>query len=245
MPVELNIRVDAKEAVEMKPNAPPISVPDGVIERLPSYLECLIQVRQEGLRTISSQQIGRYVGVNPAEIRRDFTYFGTFGKKGVGYNIDYLITQIQGVLGFGEEHKIALVGAGNLGAAICDYDGLPRHGFPIVAVFDSDPQKIGKKLDRFIIRDVRALPKTIKRLGITVGVIAVPASAAQKVADMMVEGGVKVILSYAPTMIQLPDHVHLHITDPVKELLHTLYYLSRTGRTQTSSISEKERVLTT
>lgn len=245
MPVEFNNPVGAKEVVPMKPYTPSPSVPDGVIERLPSYLECLIQVRQEGLRTISSQQIGRYVGVNPAEIRRDFTYFGTFGKKGVGYNIDYLISKIQGVLGFGEEHKIALVGAGNLGRAICDYDGLSRHGFPIVAVFDADPQKVGKKLDKFIVRDVRALPKTMKRLGITVGVIAVPASAAQKVADMMVEGGVKVILSYAPVMIQVPEDVHLHITDPVKELLHTLYYLSRTGQTRSSSIMEEEKVFTT
>ncbi len=217
----------------MKGYTPSSCIPDGVIERLPSYLECLIQLRHQGLRTISSQQIGKYVGVNPAEIRRDFTYFGTFGKKGVGYNIEYLISKIQNILGFGEEHKIALVGAGNLGAAIIEYEALPKHGFPIVAVFDSDPNKIGKKLDKYIIRDVRTLAKTIKRLDISIGVIAVPSAGAQRVADLLVEGGVKVILSYAPVMLQIPSHIHLHVSDPVKELLHTLYYLSRIGKTKT------------
>lgn len=202
-------------------------VPDGVIERLPFYFDCLVQLRQQGMRTTSSQQIGKYVGINPAEIRRDFTYFGTFGKKGVGYNIDCLISKIQDILCFGQEHRIALVGAGNLGKAIAAYDGLAKHGFKVTAVFDSDPQKIGKKLDRYVVRDVRTLSKTVKRLGITIGIIAVPANAAQKVADLLCEGGVNVVLNYAPSMITVTPDVHIHTSDPVKELLYTLYYLSR------------------
>lgn len=208
-----------------------VRVPDGVIERLPFYFDCLVQLRQQGLRTTSSQQIGKYVGINPAEIRRDFTYFGTFGKKGVGYNIDCLIGKIQDILCFGQEHRIALVGAGNLGKAIASYDGLARHGFKVTAIFDSDPHKIGNKLDRYVIRDVRTLSKTVARLGITIGIIAVPANAAQKVADMLCDGGVNVILNYAPAMITCAPDIHVHRSDPVKELLYTLYYLSRADDT--------------
>lgn len=218
-------------------------VPDGVIERLPFYFDCLVQLRQQGLRTTSSQQIGKYVGINPAEIRRDFTYFGTFGKKGVGYNIDCLISKIQDILCFGQEHRIALVGAGNLGRAIASYDGLPKHGFKVTAVFDSDPLKIGKKLDRYVVRDVRTLTKTAKRLGISIGIIAVPANAAQKVADLLVEGGANVILNYASTIISVPSDIHVHTSDPVKELLYTLYYLSRADEAAKAlrpSVSEEE-----
>lgn len=201
-------------------------IPQGVIERLSTYLNCLIKFQQENLVTVSSEKLGASSGVNPAEVRRDFTYFGTFGKKGVGYEVGGLIQHIQRILGADEPHKLALVGAGNLGSAIAQYQGLPRHGFHIAAVFDADPKKIGSHVGHLEVFDVANLPQIIRGAGIDIGVVAVPSYAAQGVADMLVAGGISVILNYTPALIRVPKAVQLHNTDPVQQLLHTLYYLS-------------------
>jgi redox-sensing transcriptional repressor len=205
-------------------------IPQGVIERLSTYLNCLIKLQQNNVQTVSSAQLGASSGINPAEIRRDFTYFGTFGKKGVGYDVDTLISKIQKILGSDEPHKIALVGAGNLGTAIVKYEGLKQHGFHIAAVFDNDKKKIGKHIKNLEIFDVKNLPEIVRKANINIGIIAVPAPAAQKVADLMVEGGVSVILNYTPALITVPPNVQLHNTDPVRQLLHTLYYLSANNK---------------
>lgn len=205
-------------------------IPQGVIERLSTYLNCLIKLQQENVATVSSERLGASSGVNPAEVRRDFTYFGTFGKKGVGYDVDTLIRHIQRILGADEPHKIALAGAGNLGTAIAQYQGLPRHGFHIAAIFDSDPKKIGKSIGHFEIFDVARLPQIAKAANINIGIIAVPPHAAQSVADLMVEGGISVILNYTPALIRVGKGVQLHNTDPVQQLLHTLYYLSNNAK---------------
>jgi len=205
-------------------------IPEGVIERLSTYLNCLIKFQQNNIETVSSERLGVSSGVNPAEIRRDFTYFGTFGKKGVGYDVDTMIQHIQKILGSDEPHKIALIGAGNLGSAIASYEGLLQHGFHIAAIFDNDPSKIGKTIMHLEVFSVKDLPQIIRNANISIGIIAVPPAAAQQVADLLVEGNVSVILNYTPALISVPESVQLHNTDPVQQLLHTLYYLSANER---------------
>ncbi|MHB9003951.1 MAG: redox-sensing transcriptional repressor Rex [Coriobacteriia bacterium] len=201
-------------------------VPEGVIERLPAYLSVLIQLRQDGQATVSSATLGEMTDVNPAQIRRDLTHFGSFGKRGVGYQI-MLIDKIQRILGSDHTHRLVLVGAGNLGSAVASYNGLRARGFIVVAIFDNDPAKIGNRIGDIIVQDVSSMSKVVKDQQISIGVITVPPEAAQRVADGMCEAGIRVILNYTASMVRVPETVTLHNTDPVRELLHTLYYLSR------------------
>lgn len=202
-------------------------VPEGVIERLPAYLSVLIQLRQDGHRTVSSASLGALTDVNPAQIRRDLTHFGSFGKRGVGYEIVMLIDKIQHILGSDHTHRLVLVGAGNLGAAVASYTGLRARGFVVVAIFDNDPTKIGTRIGDIIVQDVALMARVIADQRISIGVITVPPGAAQRVADEMCAAGIRVILNYSASMVRVPECVTLHNTDPVRELLHTLYYLSR------------------
>jgi redox-sensing transcriptional repressor len=204
-------------------------IPEGVIERLPLYLNVLIQLRQEGRSTASSARLGELTGVNPAQIRRDLTHFGSFGRRGVGYDVVTLIDRIQRILGSDQTNRLVLVGAGNLGSAIASYDGLRKHGFIVSAVFDADPAKIGSRLGDMIVRDVAELERVVREQGIRIAVIAVPPDASQGVTDRLTAAGIRVILNYTPAIVRVPAGVTLHNTDPVQELLHTLYYLSRPG----------------
>jgi redox-sensing transcriptional repressor len=202
-------------------------IPEGVIERLPVYLNVLLQVRGNGEETVSSARLGELARVNPAQIRRDLTYFGSFGRRGIGYDVNTLADRIQRILGSDHVHRLVLIGAGNLGSAIAAYDGLSKHGFIVTAVFDNDPAKIGGRLGDVAVRDMRDLERTVKEQGISIGVVAVPPAAAQEVTDRLAAAGIRVILNYTPVVVQVPEGVTLHNTDPVQELLHTLYYLSR------------------
>lgn len=204
-----------------------LRVPEGVIERLPTYLNALIQLRQNGTNTVSSARLGELTDVNPAQIRRDLAHFGSFGKRGVGYDVVTLMNRIQHILGSDHTHRIVIVGAGNLGSAIAAYDGLRSRGFVVAAIFDSDPSKIGRRIGDIIVQDFGGLAATVRAQGIRIGVIAVPPECAQEVADAMSAAGIRIILNYASTMVHVDDGVTLHNTDPVRELLHTLYYLSR------------------
>lgn len=201
-------------------------IPEGVIERLPLYLNVLLQIREDGEETVSSARLGELARVNPAQIRRDLTHFGSFGRRGIGYDVDTLADRIQRILGSDHVHRLALVGAGNLGSAIAAYDGLSKHGFMVTAVFDNDPARVGGRLGDVIVRDMRELEQTVKEQGISIGVVAVPPAAAQEVTDRLATAGIRVILNYTPVVVQVPEGVTLHNTDPVQELLHTLYYLS-------------------
>jgi redox-sensing transcriptional repressor len=205
----------------------PVHIPVGVIERLPAYLNVLLQLAATGELTVSSARLGELARVNPAQIRRDLTHFGSFGRRGVGYDVQTLVERIQHILGSDHVHRLALVGAGNLGSAIARYSGLSKHGFIVSAVFDTDPDKIGGLIGDVPVLDMKDLERVIKRQGIAIGVIAVPPEAAQSVADRLSAAGVHVLLNYTPVMVQVPEGVTLHNTDPVQELLHTLYYLSR------------------
>lgn len=202
-------------------------IPEGVIERLPVYLGVLIQLRAEGCSTVSSARLGDLTGVNPAQIRRDLTHFGSFGRRGVGYDVVTLIDRIQRILGSDHAHRIVLVGAGRLGSAIAAYDGLRRHGFVVSAVFDADPGKVGTRIGDVVVQHVSELERTIGGQGLDIAVVAVSSAAAQEVCDRLALCGVKVILNYTTERVRVPDGVTLHNTDPVRELLHTLYYLSR------------------
>lgn len=209
-------------------NGPDVGrVPEGVIERLPTYLNALIQLRHDGASTVSSARLGDLTEINPAQIRRDLAHFGSFGKRGVGYDIVTLVDRVQHILGSDHTHRIVLVGAGNLGSAIASYDGLRQKGFVLAAIFDSDPRKIGTRIADIIVQDVATLESTVRSQDIRIGVIAVPPVAAQQIAERMCAAGIRVILNYTPTMVRVPEGVTLHNTDPVRELLHTLYYLSR------------------
>ena len=202
-------------------------VPEGVIERLPTYLNALIQLRQNGASTVSSARLGELTDVNPAQIRRDLAHFGSFGKRGVGYDVVSLMNRIQRILGSDHTHRIVIVGAGNLGSAIAAYDGLRSRGFVVAGIFDSDPVKVGQRIGDIIVQDVSGLAAMVSAQGIRIGVIAVPPEAAQDVADLLSAAGIRIILNYASTMVTVDSGVTLHNTDPVRELLHTLYYLSR------------------
>lgn len=202
-------------------------IPEGVIERLPLYLNVLIQLRHDGETTVSSARLGELTMVNPAQIRRDLTHFGSFGKRGVGYDIATLVERIQRILGADHVHRLALVGAGNLGSAIASYDGLRQHGFLVTAIFDSDPAKVGTMIGDIAVQPVTRLTSVLHAQDIRIGVVAVPPTAAQEVTDRLAAAGIRIILNYTPVIVRVPEGVTLHNTDPVHELLHTLYYLSR------------------
>lgn len=203
-------------------------IPQGVIERLPGYLNVLLHLRAQGRQTVSSARLSQLAEVNAAQIRRDLAYFGSFGKRGVGYDIATLVDRIQHILGSDHGHRIAILGAGNLGSAIANYDGLRSRGFVVAGIFDSDRRKVGQRIGDLIIRDVAELPRVVREQGIRFGIIAVPPDSAQQAADMLASAGVTVILNYSPSFVTVPEGVTIHNTDPVREMLHTLYYLSRT-----------------
>lgn len=202
-------------------------VPQGVVERLPSYLNVLMHLRDEGSETVSSAQLSELAEVNAAQIRRDLAYFGQFGKRGVGYEIALLIDRIQRILGSDHVQRLAIVGAGNLGSALAQYDGLRTRGFIVAGIFDSDSRKVGSRVGDLIVRDIDELERVVREQGIRFGVIAVPAEAAQGVAERLCRAGIQVVVNYSTAFVHVPEHVTLHNTDPVRELLHTLYYLSR------------------
>jgi redox-sensing transcriptional repressor len=202
-------------------------IPQGVIERLPRYLNALIHLRTEGTQTASSAKLSQMSEINAAQIRRDLAYFGQFGKRGVGYDINLLTDRIQRILGSDHVHRIAIVGAGNLGTAIARYDGLRARGFVVAALFDKDSRKVGQRYGDLIVRDMSELERVVDEQGIRFGVIAVPPESAQETADRLCVAGIRVILNYSTSFVAVPEGVTLHNTDPVRELLHTLYYLSR------------------
>jgi redox-sensing transcriptional repressor len=202
-------------------------VPQGVVERLPSYLNVLMHLREEGSQTVSSAQLSELADVNAAQIRRDLAYFGQFGKRGVGYDVGLLVDRIQRILGSDHVQRLAIVGAGNLGSAIAQYDGLRTRGFIVAGLFDQDPRKVVTRVGDLIVRDISELERAVREQSIRFGVIAVPPETAQEVADLLVAAGIQVVVNYSTAFVQVPDSVTLHNTDPVRELLHTLYYLSR------------------
>jgi redox-sensing transcriptional repressor len=196
----------------------------GIAARLSRYLQVLTQARKMGRETISSQELSEYTHINPTQIRRDLSGFGKFGKRGVGYNVESLVSEIRKILRTSGQHNIALFGAGNLGQAIASSDIFADHGFQIVAMFDVDPAVVGTQVGELAVRDFGELGSVVAEEEIVVGVLAVPAGAAQDVADRLVEAGVKIIFNYSEQLLQVPPEVTVHASSPAVDLLYALYF---------------------
>jgi redox-sensing transcriptional repressor len=196
----------------------------GVAARLSRYLQVLTQARKMGKETISSQELADYTHVNSTQIRRDLSGFGKFGKRGVGYNVESLVTQIRKILRTSGQHNIALFGAGHLGTAIATSDIFADHGFRVVAVFDADPQKVGASIGSLTVRPMSELRRVIEEDDIVVAVLAVPATAAQPLADDVADAGVKIIFNYSDALLQVPPEVTVHTSSPAVDLLYALYF---------------------
>lgn len=200
-------------------------IPDIVIGRLPLYLRALRRLQQEGAQVTSSHELGKRLEISSAQIRKDLSHFGGFGKQGTGYQIEFLIERLQAVLQVNQEWLVAVVGAGNLGSAISNYRGFQDRGFRIAHLFDISPKIVGQRIGAFVVRPASDMSATIQRDGIKIAMLAVPAEHAQLVAEQLVEAGVKAILNYAPISITLPERIQIQYIDPVTHLQRMTYYL--------------------
>ena len=196
----------------------------GVAARLSRYLQVLTQARKMGKARISSQEIAEYTNINATQIRRDLSAFGKFGKRGVGYNIESLLGEIRKILRTQGQHNIALIGAGRLGQAIASSAIFAEHGINIAAVFDTDPEKLGQPVGHVTVSEYGRLADLVREKNIIVGVLAVPAEAAQKAADDLVASGVKIIFNYSEALLETPADVTVHTSNPAVELLYALYF---------------------
>jgi len=200
-------------------------IPDIVIGRLPIYLRELTLLREEGYEVTSSHELGQRLGISSAQIRKDLSWFGPFGKQGTGYAIAYLQEQLKKILQLDREWQVALIGAGDLGRALARYGGFAHRGFRITRIFDNDPAKIGSYVGNIKVLSARVMKEEIERSGIQVVMVAVPASAAQQVTDVLIGAGVRAILNYAPIVLNVPEGVHVQHIDPAVHLQHMTYYL--------------------
>lgn len=200
-------------------------VPDIVVARLPLYLQMLKRLQKAGDFTTSSKDLGQLLGISAAQIRKDLSHFGEFGKQGTGYSISFLIESLEEILNVRKVWNMALIGVGFLGHAIANFQGFNHHGFQISCVFDSDPKKIGENVAGFEIQDISILEKIIRKHDIQVAMITVDTDHAQEVADRLVKAGIKSILNYAPVKLNVPAEVQIQYIDPIIELQHMTYYL--------------------
>lgn len=202
-------------------------IPDIVISRLPIYLRTLRLLKDQGVEVTSSQELGELLGLSSAQIRKDLSHFGEFGKQGTGYNVAYLCDQLEKILKVDSVWPVILVGAGYLGHALASYTGFEHRGFRIVAVFDNDPEKIGSTIGAITVQPVEELSATVKQHRCQIAIIAVPASAAQQVANQLIEAGIKSILCYAPITLTVPPHIRVEYIDPVIHFQHMTFYLEK------------------
>jgi redox-sensing transcriptional repressor len=195
-----------------------------VAARLSRYLQVLTQAKKMGKERISSQEMSDYTNINATQIRRDLSAFGKFGKRGVGYSVDGLLAEIRKILRTHGQHNIALVGAGRLGQAIASSPIFAEHGINIAAVFDKDPELVGRDIGSATVLDASMLSDIVREKSIVVGVIAVPADAAQQATDELVNADVKIIFNYSEALLDVPADVQVHTSNPAVELLHALYF---------------------
>lgn len=200
-------------------------VPDVVVRRLPLYLRCLTYMAERDQRVVSSQELGAWVGVSSAQIRKDLSYFGEFGRQGLGYEVVYLRDQLRGILQVDKEWPIVLVGAGALGHALANYRVFESWNYFLRAVLDNDPDKVGQPIGDLRVRPVEELAAAVRETGAEIAILAVPAEAAQRVAEEMVAAGIRAILNYAPMNLVLPPEIHVAYIDPVTNLQSITFYL--------------------
>jgi len=204
-----------------------MDIPEGVIDRLPKYARALGELEAEGRDVVSSQELGARLNITHAQIRKDLSYFGRFGKQGRGYNVQKLLDELRRIVGLNRQWKMALVGVGRLGRAILGYEGFSPQGFRFVAAFDSDPSIIGARINGLTIKPVDDLEKELRRAGVDIGIVATPARIAQTVIDALVRCKVRAILNYAPVVATVPDGVHVRHIDPVLALQAMTYHLKQ------------------
>ena len=205
----------------------PRDIPDATVSRLPVYRRALLDLASRGEITVSSADLADLAGVNAAKVRKDLSYIGTSGVRGVGYDVEYLLLQIGEALGLDVASPVVVVGLGHLGQALADYGGFSSRGFPIVALVDSDDDKIGSEIAGLPVQGPDVLPALVRDLGVCVGIIATPAEAAQRVADLLVDAGVRSILTFAPTVLNVPDSIPVRKVDLATELQILSYYEQR------------------
>jgi redox-sensing transcriptional repressor len=202
-------------------------IPEATVARLPVYLRCLLELSPTDVTTISSERLAERCGVNAAKVRKDLSHLGSYGTRGVGYDVEVLLAQISRELGLTQDWPVAIVGLGNLGHALANYRGFSARGFRIVALFDADPSRVGEKIDGTNVRHIDDLAAVAKETPIAIGVIAVPAASAQTVADRLVDAGVVSILNFAPTVLTVPERVTLRKVDLSIELQILSFYSQR------------------
>jgi redox-sensing transcriptional repressor len=200
-------------------------IPDIIIGRLPVYLRALQRMADNGIRTTSSQELGEHVGISAAQIRKDISQFGEFGKQGTGYSIAYLLDKLREILKVDRIWDVALIGAGDMGHALANYQGFQNRGFHIVSIFDNNKEKIGTKIGEFTVQDTDKMIESIKAANVKIAMLTVPAPAAQGVADKLVQAGVRAILNYAPISLNVPNNVKVQYIDPATHLQRMTYYL--------------------
>ncbi len=208
----------------------PPKIPEMTIRRLSVYTRCLLQLEEDGVKTISSQELAERFSLNSAQVRKDLAYFGEFGVRGIGYYVSGLKAELQRILGLDREWAVALVGFGNLGSALFHYKGFGRQGFRIAVVIDDDPAKIGREIDTVPIVSSRDMAREIKARGIQIAIVAVPPEAAQTVTEQLVAAGIKAVLNFAPTRLRVTRDVRLKNVDLSIELETLSFYLAKGGR---------------
>jgi redox-sensing transcriptional repressor len=203
------------------------SIPEATVGRLPVYLRALVDLAESGAGTVSSDELAEAAGVNSAKVRKDLSHLGSYGTRGVGYDVAYLIHQIRRELGLTQHWPIVIVGIGNLGQALANYAGFAERGFRVAALVDADPVRVGERIGEHEVRHVEELPAIVAELDVAIGVIATPAGAAQEVADRLVDAGVRSVLNFAPAMISVPAGVSVRKVDLAVELQILTYYEQR------------------
>ncbi|MCC6301143.1 MAG: redox-sensing transcriptional repressor Rex [Anaerolineales bacterium] len=200
-------------------------IPDIIISRLPIYLRALQRMADAGKETTSSQELGDHVGISAAQIRKDISQFGEFGKQGTGYSIPFLIENLRSILKVERVWEVVIVGMGDIGHALAHYNGFTGGSFHVSMAFDNDPKKIGRKVGDFEVLDAASIGEKVKANKIRIAMLCVPASSAQEAADQLVRAGIKAILNYAPISINVPEEVKVQYIDPVTHLQRMTYYL--------------------
>lgn len=200
-------------------------IPDIIVGRLPVYLRALQRMADMGLKTTSSQELGEHVGISAAQIRKDISQFGEFGKQGTGYSIEFLLDKLREILKVDRIWDVVVVGAGDMGHAVANYQGFQDRGFRVVSIFDNDKSKVGMKIGNFVVEDTEVMVERIRTADIKIAMLSVPASAAQDVADKLVQAGVRAILNYAPISLNVPNQVKVQYIDPSTHLQRMTFYL--------------------
>ena len=203
-----------------------IDVPEVVVDRLPQYVRVLNKLLSDGVQVANSQLLGEKLQVTPAQIRKDLSYFGRFGKQGRGYSVPHLLDELKQILGLNSHWNVVVIGVGRLGRAILSYPGFTPDGFHLVAALDNNPGLVGQNVDGLVVRPVEELNQVVKEYGISIAVVAVPGVDSQEVIDRLVECGVRAILNYAPTTPQVPPEVNIRNIDPVLSLQSMTFYLA-------------------